>query len=106
MKKFLTFLLSFALLFLSALVFAGNISENKLNQLSLGMKADQIVSILGEPDSRRAEGMNAQGKAVERLRYNITRRLKEPTDEGQLEATYTCSLMIADGALVRIDRER
>jgi hypothetical protein len=99
------FLLLSCLLSFSVPIFAGT-RENKLNELSIGMKTEKIISILGEPDLRRAEGVNSQGKSIERLQYNVTKRLKEATDSGQLESTYTCSLMIVDGALARVDRER
>jgi hypothetical protein len=106
MKKTAGVVLLFSgLLFFSTFVFAGT-AESKLNQLAVGMKTEKIISILGPPDLRRPEGDNSQGKSIERLQYNITKRLKEPTDSGQLESTYTCSLMIVDGALARIDRER
>ena len=106
MKKIASVVLLFsALLFSSTFVFAGT-RESKLDQLNIGMKPEQIISILGQPDLRRPEGTNSQGKSIERLQYNITKRLKEPTDSGQLESTYTCSLMIIDGVLARVDRER
>lgn len=106
MKKIAGVVLLFSgLLFFPAFVFAGT-RESKLNELAIGMKTEKIISILGEPDLRRPEGTNSQGKNIERLRYNITKRLKEPTDSGQLEVTYPCSLMIVDGVLARIDQER
>ena len=106
MKKIAVVVLLFSgLLFFPAFVFSGT-AESKLSQLAMGMKVEKIISILGSPDFRRPEGMNSQGKSIERLQYSLTRRLKEPTDSGQLETTDKYSLMIIDGVLARIDRER
>lgn len=106
MKKIASVVLLFlGLFFFPALVFAGT-AESKLNQLTFGMKPEKIISILGQPDLRRPEGTNSEGKSIERMRYDITKRLKEPTASGQLETTYRCSLMIVDGVLARIDREQ
>jgi hypothetical protein len=93
------------LLLFPTLSFAGT-TESKLEKLAIGMSPEEIIQVLGKPDLRREEGVNADGKAMERLRYNVTRRLKEPTGSGDLEETYSCSLTLTDGLLARIDRER
>jgi hypothetical protein len=106
MKKTAGIVLLFSVLsFFPTLAFAAA-AESKLNQLEIGMTPEKIISILGKPDFRRPEGVNSEGKSFERMQYSITKRLKEATDSGQLESTYTCSLAIVDGVLARIDRER
>ena len=110
-RVFKNTVLFFYLLFFASSAYAGSIAEVKLGRVSLGMKPEQVISELGEPDLRRSEGLNTQGKPVERLDYSVTRRIdmsKEnpENDNGQREAVYTCSMMFADGVLVRIDRQR
>jgi hypothetical protein len=91
----------------ASLAYAGNIAEVKLNRLSLGMKQEQIISVLGQPDLVRAEGLNAERKTVERMEYSVTKRIdpsKQENDSGELLSTFTCSLTLVDGILVRIGR--
>ena len=108
MKKAVRKIAGFAslLLFFPSLVFAGSIAESELDQLFLGMKRNEIITLLGQPDSSRFEGANAQDKPVEKLQYGILKRLKEPDATGRLEVTYPCSLTLVDGVLSRVDRER
>jgi len=96
------------LFFWATLAYAGNIAEAKLNQLSLGMKPEQIMSILGQPEAIKSEGINAEGKTVEELKYSVTKRMglsEKENDADQDITTYTCSLMIVNGVLVRIEKQ-
>ncbi len=110
-------------LFIFSFAFADEISQEQLQQVSLGMKNEQIISVLGKPDFIRSEGVNGEGKTVERLEYNVTEpidlppaankmgnnfdkesRSKLPLDR-QGPPTYTCSLVTLDGKLVRIETQ-
>jgi hypothetical protein len=104
-KIFRCLLMAAGWMLVPALAFAGIISEKKLAQVSIGASAEKIVSVLGKPDLRRAEGVDGQGRAMERLQYTMVRRLKDPLPNGDLEVKYPCSLMLADGALVRVERQ-
>ncbi len=101
-------LLVLGFLFFSTLAWAGDISRAKLSDVSLGMKPEEIISILGEPNLKRSEGLNTEGKSVQRFEYNVTYPVKQNSDNdnGDRFTTSVCSLMIVDGVLVRIDRQR
>lgn len=120
-KSFLFFLA--ALLFISSTVFASEISQDKLKLVSLGMKKDDIVFTLGQPDSIQTEGLNEEGKTVERLEYNVAKPASMPTEgsstnrgsEGgsrygahsaqQHGSSDTYSLVTVNGVLVRIEKQ-
>ena len=109
MKKSIPFLLIVSLLCCASAW--AELRENKLNDISLGMKKAQIIDALGQPDATRAEGPGTDGKPVEKLEYSVIRRIdlskeKDAEDSGQREFNYTCSLVLVDGALVRIERQR
>lgn len=96
--------LTFAGLLLASVSFADPINTKKLDRISMGMSAKEIISILGEPDLRRLEGTDSTGKTMERLQYTTATRLKEPLPNGDLELKRPCSFLLADGNLVRIER--
>lgn len=104
MKK--TVLIFMAAAFFVSSAASAAIDQRRLDKISLGMKIDQIVKALGEPDSRRAAGVDSEGRPMEILEYGVTRRLKEADDQGNLEVTDPYLFVTAGGALVRIDRQR
>lgn len=103
--------------------FAGEVSQEKFKQVSLGMKKDEIVSVLGQPDSDQKEGMNEQGQTIERLEYSIEKSASTATQgysmnqsssgesrygshsAQQHQSNYICSLVIVNGALARIEKQ-
>ena len=94
--------------FFSTYVLAADVSDKKINELSLGMNKKQVTKILGQPVSIRPQGIDEDGKNVERLEYSVFKRIdmsKVKVDTGQREMTYTCYLMLVDGVLKRIERK-
>ena len=124
MKKILrAFLPVVAVLCVSSLAYA-DVSEENLQKLTLGMKNEQVTAIVGEPESIQPQGQNTDGKAVESWQYTVVRSVDVPAegnsggsfdhgDDSRFSSrshtlhssSYPCSLVMAGGVLVRIQRQ-
>ena len=60
---------------------AAEISDDKIRNLSIGMKKEDVLAVLGKPDSMYADGLNAEGKPAEMLEYRVAGMMDFP-DEG------------------------
>ena len=125
-KKFIFMLI--ALCVAAPAVLADEISEENLEHIKLGMKQAEIVSVLGEPERIKAEGLNADGKAVENLEYQMAAVMGFPAEDARAvdertigqsangfyntsshpkesrPTAYECSLVMVDGILKRIQK--
>ena len=112
-----------ALFFISSLAAASVLSPEKFKWVSLGMKKDEIISTLGYPDSIQTEGLNEEGKLVEKLEYSVGISSGMPAEGYSMSQRYggesrsdshstqqyssndACSLVLINETLVRIEKK-